>query len=93
MSRVVSSAEAESAANRMRSIIGSGLTGQVKELISQGKVLSEPENWDGVLARQFRGSTWPDVSKKLDQMLNDLEELRKTAEQIVRNIAEAGGGR
>jgi len=93
MSKVVSSDQAESAANRMKSIISGGLTGQINELNSQGQLLSDPNNWDGVLARQFRGSTWPDVSKKLKQMISDLEELRKTVEQIVRNIAEAGGGR
>jgi uncharacterized protein YukE len=93
MPKVVSSDQAESAANRMKSIIGGGLTGQINELKAQGQTLSDPNNWDGALARQFRDSTWPDVSKKLKQMVTDLEDLRNTVEQIVRNIAEAGGGR
>ena len=53
-------------------------------------LLSEPGNWDGRLAGEFRGH-WADTHQKLLGIQQALEELRRQVHQINQNIMQAGG--
>ena len=89
--RILSSEEARSAISQIQSIIGGGLSDQIAKLDVQGKVLSDPEVWDGPLAQQFRGSTWPETKAALDKAKQELDDLRGQLDQIAANIFTAGG--
>lgn len=92
MSRVLSSQEAKDAIMRIEQIISGGLTEQITALDQQGKILSNPNVWDGPLAIAFRDSTWPETKSALDKAKQELEELRSQLAQISTNIFQAGGG-
>jgi uncharacterized protein YukE len=88
--RVVSTGAARDAVRRMQAIINSGLVQQINELNTQGRMLSEPNVWDGNLAREFRAN-WPETHRKLNTMKESLEDLRRQVERINQNIMQAGG--
>lgn len=91
MSRVLSTEEAKTAIRQIQSIINGGFTEQVAQLDSQGRILSDPNTWDGPLAAQFRGSVWPETKTALDTVKTQLEGLRGQLDQIAQNIFTAGG--
>ena len=84
-------AGAERLAAELRSA-ASTLTSQISKLDSQGKVLSNPDVWDGPLAQQFRDSTWPETKSALDKAHTELDQLREQLQKIATNIMTAGGG-
>lgn len=90
MTRVVSSAEAQSAITQMQSIINGGLMEQIRNLDAQGQKLCDPNNWDGKLAADFRGQ-WPETNRALDNVVMQLEELRNKVQMINKDIMSAGG--
>ncbi len=90
MTRVVSSAEAQSAITQMQSIINGGLMEQIRNLDAQGQKLCDPNNWDGKLAADFRGQ-WPETNRALDNVVTQLEELRNKVQMINKDIMSAGG--
>lgn len=92
MSRVLSTEQAKSAIQQIQAIINGGFTDQISQLDAQGRVLSDPNVWDGPLASQFRGSTWPETKAALDKARTELEQLRGQLNQISTNIFTAGGG-
>lgn len=92
MSRVLSTEEAKGAIRQIQSIIGGGFTEQVALLDAQGRVLSDPNVWDGPLAAQFRGSVWPETKSALDAAKQELEQLRTQLDRISQDIFAAGGG-
>ena len=92
MSRVLSTEQAKSAIGQVQSIINGGFTDQISALDAQGKILSDPNVWDGPLASQFRGSTWPETKAALDKARQELEELRTQLQKISQDIFSAGGG-
>lgn len=92
MSRVLSTEQAKTAIQQIQSIVNGGLTDQISQLDAQGRVLSDPNVWDGPLASQFRGSTWPETKAALDKVRTELEELRAQLDKISRDIFTAGGG-
>lgn len=91
-SRVLSTDQAKAAIKQVQSIVNGGLAEQIAKLDSQGKILSDPDVWDGPLAHQFRDSTWPDTKKALDKAKQELDELRDQLDKISVNIMTAGGG-
>lgn len=92
MSRVLSTEQAKSAIQQIQSIVNGGFTDQISQLDAQGRILSDPNVWDGPLASQFRGSTWPETKAALDKAKQELEELRTQLNSISQNIFSAGGG-
>ena len=92
MSRVLSTEEAKSAISQIQSIINGGLTDQIQALDNQGRVLSDPNVWDGPLASTFRSNTWPETRAALEKAKSELEQLRNQLQQISTNIFTAGGG-
>ncbi len=91
-SRVLSTEAAKAAIKQIQSIINGGLTEQITALDSQGKILSEPNNWDGPLAEKFRNDTWPTTNTALKNAIKKLEELHSELNTISTNIFTAGGG-
>lgn len=89
--RVLSSEQGRTAISRMQSILMGGLAEQITALNAEGQVLSDPEVWDGVLAMEFRASTWPDTARTLQQTAEALEELRQRVQGITTDIMAAGG--
>jgi hypothetical protein len=92
MSRVLSTEQAKAAIGQVQSIINGGFTDQISALDAQGRVLSDPNVWDGPLAAQFRGSTWPETKAALDKAKEELEQLRGQLQKISQDIFSAGGG-
>ena len=92
MSRVLSTEQAKAAIGQVQLIINGGFTDQISALDAQGKILSDPNVWDGPLATQFRGSTWPETKAALDKARQELEELRTQLQKISQDIFSAGGG-
>jgi uncharacterized protein YukE len=90
--RVLSSDQAKTAIQQVQSIINSGLSDQIARLDSQGKILSDPNVWDGPLAQQFRDQTWPETKSALDRAHQELDQLREQLQRISQNIMSAGGG-
>ena len=62
--RVLSTEQAKSAITQVQAIVNGGLTEQITKLDGQGKILSNPDVWDGPLAQQFRDQTWPETSPR-----------------------------
>lgn len=90
MSRVLSTDIAQQSIQQMRQIINGGLADELGRLKNEGNTLSQPDNWDGPLAAQFR-ETWQQTARQLDQTQQQLEELRNQIEMINREIMSAGG--
>ncbi|WP_426502024.1 pyrophosphorylase [Dactylosporangium sp. McL0621] len=89
--RVLSTDQAKSAIQQVQSIINGGLADQIARLDSQGKVLSDPNVWDGPLAQQFRDQIWPETKSALDKAKTELDQLREQLQKIAQNIMAAGG--
>lgn len=89
--RVLSTDTAKSAITQVKSIIDSGLQGELAKLESQAQILSEPNNWDGPLAEKFRNDTWPTTKKALDNAKTALDDLHQQLQTISTNIFTAGG--
>ena len=89
---MLSTEQAKAAIGQVRSIINGGFTDQISALDAQGEILSDPNIWDGPLATQFRGSTWPETKAALDKARQELEELRTQLQKISQDIFSAGGG-
>ncbi len=89
--RVLTTPEAETASNRMGTIITGTLADTLRDLIAQGDTLSEPNVWDGRHANTFR-SGWPNTRTQLNEALEQLGQLRTAVERVRTDIVSAGGG-
>lgn len=90
--RVLSTSTARESITRFQSIVTGPLLQQIGDLNREGQTLSDPNNWDGRLASEFR-SHWADTNQKLIATQRALEELRRQIAQINQNIMQAGGNR
>lgn len=88
--RTVTTPEAHQTAKQMHDLIQGELQGTVTKLTHQGQVLSDPNNWDGGLAKQFKGDVWPSVQTALKTMLKELDTLQLAIKTVNENIAKAG---
>ena len=88
--RVLSSGEARASIQRFQSVVNGPLLDQINALNREGQLLSDPNNWDGRLAQDFR-ATWPQTHQQLLRVKESLEELRQRVQQINVNIMQAGG--
>lgn len=91
MSRVLSTEQAKQSIRQIQQIIAGGLTDQIQSLDGQGRLLSDPNVWDGPLAATFRSSTWPETKAALEKAKAELEQLRTQLEKISADIFAAGG--
>jgi uncharacterized protein YukE len=88
--RVLSTPVAREAISRFQSIVNGPLLQQISDLNREGQRLSDPNNWDGRLAADFR-THWADTNQKLLTIQRTLEELRQQVATINQNIMQAGG--
>lgn len=88
--RVLSTAAARDAITKFQSIVNGPLLDQINSLNREGQTLSDPNNWDGRLASEFR-TNWVDTNQKLLAIQRALEELRSQIAKINQNIMQAGG--
>lgn len=88
--RVLSTGEAKQAITKMQQIINGPLMEQIDGLNREGQRLSQPDVWDGTLARQFR-SQWPEMHSTLLRAKEAVEELRANSQRINQDIMTAGG--
>lgn len=91
MTRVLSTEQAKTAITQLQNIITGGFTDQIDALDTQGRILSDPNVWDGNLASQFRTDTWPETKVALDKARTELEELNLQLGKISDDIFSAGG--
>ena len=91
MSRVLSTDQARTSIDRIRSLANDQLTGELRALQSEGSMLSDPNVWDGMEASRFRSSTWPSVDSALKQAVAALQGLQQQIQVINQNIMTAGG--
>ncbi len=89
--RVLSTEQAKAAIRQVQTIINGGLADEIGKLDAQGRTLSDPNVWDGPLARQFRDQTWPETRAALQRARQELEELRASLQKISDNIMRSGG--
>jgi uncharacterized protein YukE len=89
--RVVASAQAKQAATQMQQVLSGQLQDTLRRLDQLGTTLSQPNEWDGRLAQQFRSQEWPQVKSANQKMLQQLEQLQQSVQKIVQNIMQAGG--
>ena len=87
---VLSLGEARASIQRFQSVVNGPLLDQINALNREGQLLSDPNNWDGRLAQEFR-ATWPQTHQQLLRVKESLEELRQRVQQINANIMQAGG--
>jgi uncharacterized protein YukE len=88
--RVLSSDTARSSIQRFQAIVNGPLVEQIGALHTEGQALSDPNNWDGALAQEFRG-TWDTTHQQLLRVKEQLEELRQRVARINQDIMTAGG--
>ncbi len=88
--RVLSTSTAREAINAFQRIVTGPLLQQIGELNAQGQILSDPNNWDGRRAAEFR-AYWAETHQKLLGVQQALEDLRRQVHQINQNIMQAGG--
>ena len=88
--RVLSTDIARMSIQRFQTILNGPLLDQIMALNTEGEMLSDPNNWDGNLAAQFRGD-WPSTHARLMQVRESLEALQASIQRININIMQAGG--
>jgi len=91
MNRVLSTDQARTSIDRIRSLANDQLTGDLRALQAEGATLSDPNVWDGIEAGRFRGDTWPAVDGALQQAVAALQGLQQQVQIINQNIMTAGG--
>lgn len=89
--RVLSTEQAKTSIKQVQGIIDGGLEEQIGKLDAQGKMLSNPDVWDGPLAQSFRDQIWPETKSALDKAKQELGELHQQLQGIAKNIMSAGG--
>ena len=89
--RVLSTDTAKQAINQLQTIISNGFNDQINQLNKQGETLSDQNNWDGPLAKQFRVDVWPQTHKALITAKEELENLQVNLQNISNEIFRAGG--
>jgi guanyl-specific ribonuclease Sa len=86
--RVLATQHAKDSAQQLMSTAGQ-LREQIQRIVQQGKVLTNPNEWDGTKAQQWR-QEWEADEKQLQQAAQKMDELEKKAQQVVQAIMQAG---
>lgn len=88
--RVLATPEARSAVQQLKAIVTGDLTSTISNLERQGDILNDPNQWDGTLAGQFRG-TWTQHKADIRRIQTALQELQAQVDRITTEIMTAGG--
>jgi hypothetical protein len=87
---VRSTPEAVTAISDLASIVNGPLLGHFDELRSIARILTDPENWDGRGATDFRTNVWPGYERTLTDLHRHLDHLRTRLAEIQNEIQNAG---
>jgi hypothetical protein len=87
---VRSTPEAVAAIGDLAGIINGPLLTHFDDLKTQAKVLTDPENWDGTTALDFRTTVWPSYERTLNDLHTQLDKLRIRLGEIQTEIQNAG---
>jgi len=90
MPRVVVTQEGEQTIQEIISTL-TRLEQTIQDLDNRGKMLSNPDVWDGAEARAFRGE-WPKMANTLRQLEDTLHQVSNEAKRTMEAIRAAGGG-
>jgi uncharacterized protein YukE len=90
--RVLATDQAKQTIQQFQSLVNGSLADSIRKLNQLGQTLSDPNVWDGPLAREFRGQVWPQANQANNKMLEELGKLRSEIQKITTNIMVAGGG-
>lgn len=82
--------EAVTAVAGLGAIVNGPLLRNFDNLRRYGAVLTQPENWDGRAATEFRTITWPSYQRALTDLHTQLDRLRARLGEIQDDIARAG---
>jgi len=88
--RVLATEQARTTIASMKRTIEGDLTTQIDSIVTDGTTLSQPDVWDGSLARQFRDG-WPNTSRQLREARDELARLNEAINRISADIMRAGG--
>lgn len=89
---VLATPTAVAAARKMREVINNGLQETLALLDDQGgDILSNPGEWSGGRARDFRENVWPEVNGSLVRARQQLDELALRIDGILADVMAAGG--
>nr|MDT0667929.1 hypothetical protein [Micromonospora sp. DSM 115978] len=72
---VRSTPEAVTAIEEIAATLNGPLLTHFDDLRQFGKVLTDPENWDGCSASEFRTTTWPTYERALNDLHDQLNLL------------------
>jgi hypothetical protein len=89
--RVLSTEQAKQTIVQFQSLVNGPMAENIRKLEQLGQTLSDPNVWDGPLAREFRGQVWPQARSANQKMLEELNRLRTEVQKITNNIMLAGG--
>lgn len=87
---VRSTPEAVTAVNDLATLINGPLLVHFDDLRGAARVLTDPENWDGRTASEFRASVWPTYERTLTDLHLQLDRLRSRLGEIQTDIQNAG---
>jgi uncharacterized protein YukE len=87
---VRSTPQAEAAISDLASIVNGPLLTHFEELRATARTLTDPENWDGRGATEFRTTVWPGYERTLTELHARLDQLRTRLAEIQSEIQSAG---
>lgn len=87
---VKSTPEAVTAIDEMASTVNGPLLTHFDDLRQFGRVLTDPENWDGRTAEEFRNTVWPSYETALNELHVQLDKLKTQLATIQTDIVNAG---
>jgi hypothetical protein len=87
---VRSTPEAVNAIDDLAATINGPLLTHFEEVRRYGRVLRDPENWDGRTAAEFRASIWPSYERTLTELHVQLDKLKTRLGEIQAEIISAG---
>ena len=90
MARTLATDEAKAKVTEFKSLINGQLEGLIVNMDSCGQFLSDPNNWDGPKAIQFRSDIWPSTHAALQTAKSKLDELQVAIDTILGDIVVAG---
>lgn len=90
MARTLATDEAKAKVVEFKGLITGELESLIVSLDGCGTFLSDPNQWDGPKAIQFRSDIWPSTNTALDTAKTKLDELQLAIDGILGDIQAAG---
>ncbi|HZD16293.1 MAG TPA: hypothetical protein VE196_14460 [Pseudonocardiaceae bacterium] len=88
--RILATQQARDAAKQLLALTAA-VKDRVGKVVQQGRILADPQRWDGGVAGKWRND-WSQDASQLNQTAAKLEELEHRAHQVVEDIFKADNG-